>query len=116
MTQITTGFKESFVPVIGIHGDNAFCLSVENQSMAPRFVKGDLIVISPNDKVESGNIAAVEYQKDKKTVKKLCIVNFSEEVILLESVNHKHPPVALVRSKDNFRIIGKAICVYQRYP
>lgn len=116
VTQVTTGFKEIFVPVIGFSGDNMFCLSVENQSMAPRFVKGDLIVISPNEKVESGDIAAVEYQLDGKTFKKIVIANFPDDLVLLESVNHKQTPVALIRSKDKFRIIGKVVCSYQRYP
>ncbi len=93
-----------------------FCLSIENQSMAPRFVKGDLVVISPSEKVESGDIAAVEYQLDGKTVKKIVIVNLPDDLILLESVNYKQTPVALIRSKDRFRIIGKVICSYQRYP
>lgn len=116
VTQVTTGFKEVFVPVIGFRGDNMFCLSVENQSMAPKFVKGDLVVVSPNEKVESGDIAAVEYQLDGKTFKKIVIVNFPDDLVLIESVNHKQTPVALIRSKDRFRIIGKVVCSYQRYP
>lgn len=116
ITQVTTGFKEIFVPVIGFQGESMFCLSIENQSMAPRFVKGDLVVISPSEKVESGDIAAVEYQLDGKTVKKIVIVNLPDDLILLESVNYKQTPVALIRSKDRFRIIGKVICSYQRYP
>lgn len=116
ITQVTTGFKEVFVPVIGFQGENMFCLSIENQTMAPKFVKGDLIVISPNEKVETGDIAAVEYQLDGKTIKKIVIVNLTDDLILLESVNHKQTPVALIKSKDRFRIIGKVVCNYQRYP
>jgi SOS-response transcriptional repressor LexA len=116
VTQTTTGFKEVFIPVIGFIGDNLFCLSVENQTMAPRFVKGDLLVISPNENVASGDLAAVEYSLDEKTFKKIVIVNFSDELILLEAVNHKQVPVALIKTKDKFRIIGKVVCCYQRYP
>ncbi len=116
VAQVTSGFKEIFVPVIGFGGDNMFCVSVENQTMSPRFVKGDLLVVSPNENIESGDIAAVEYLIEGKVLKKISIVNFSEDLILLESVNHKQTPVALIRSKDKFRIIGKVVCCYQRYP
>lgn len=116
IAQVTSGFKEIFVPVIGFYGDNMFCLSVENQIMSPRFVKGDLLVISPNENVESGDIAAVEYQSEGKLIKRIAIVNISDDLILLESVNHKQTPVALIRVKDKFRIVGKVVCCYQKYP
>jgi len=40
-------------------------------------------------------------------------VTYSEDFIVLESVNHKSAPIALVRGKDYFRVIGRVIHRYQ---
>ena len=37
------------------------------------------------------------------------------DFIVLEAVNHKNPPIALVRGKDHFRIIGRVIQRHQRF-
>ena len=81
--------------------------------MAPNFIKGDLLVISPEAWVRSGDIAAVEFGNDAPQ-RGIMQVNYMEEFVVLESVNHKAAPVALVRGKDNFRVIGKVIYRYQR--
>jgi phage repressor protein C with HTH and peptisase S24 domain len=36
-------------------------------------------------------------------------VTYTEDFIVLESVNHKESPVALIRGKDHFRIIGRVV-------
>jgi hypothetical protein len=42
-------------------------------------------------------------------------VTYTEDFIVLESVNHKQPPIALVRGKDHFRIIGRIIQRSQKF-
>ena len=81
--------------------------------MAPRFVKGDMLVISPEVWTRSGDIVAVEYGQDT-PIKAVMQVNYMDDFVVLESVNHKKAPIALVRGKDNFRIIGKVVYCYQR--
>lgn len=115
ISQVRSGFKDVFVPVMGINNENAFCLMVENQLMAPRFVKGDYLIISPSDKVESGDMAAVEYLFEGKTVKKIAIVSFTEDLIVIESVNYKTPTIALRKTRDSFRIIGRVMSFCQQY-
>ncbi len=83
-------------------------MCVENNAMAPTFVKGDYLIISPEIWTRSGDIAAVEYGNDT-PVKAVMQVTYTEDFIVLESVNHKQPPIALVRGKDHFRIIGRVI-------
>jgi len=112
--QITSGYKEMYVPVVGIDGEDLFCFVVENQLLSPRFMKGDCLVIVPTTNVNSGDMVAVEYRKDK-TYKQIMTVSFSENLIMLEYVNYKQPPVALVKNRDYCRIIGKVACVYQKY-
>lgn len=112
--QITTGYKESFVPIIDLEGSDIFCLIVENQSMAPRFMKGDCLFIVPGVAVKTGDLVAVEYKTDK-VYKQIMSISFSENLVVLESVNHKQSPIALVRNRNYCRIIGKVSYVYQKY-
>jgi SOS-response transcriptional repressor LexA len=111
--QVTTGYKDVFVPVFNSTDESMFCFCVENNSMAPNFVKGDYLIVSPEVWTRSGDIAAVEYGNDAAT-KAIMQVTYADDFIVLESVNHKTPPVALVRGKDHFRVIGKVIYRYQR--
>lgn len=112
--QVTSGYKEMFVPVLGIDGEDFFCLVVENQSMSPRFMKGDCLIVSPTAEVISGDLVAVEYKADK-TYKQVMMISFSENLIMLEFVNHKQAPIALVKNRDYCRIIGKIVSVYQKH-
>ena len=111
--QITTGFKDVFVPVLNASDGSMFALSVENNLMAPTFVKGDSLIVSPEIWTRSGDIAAVEYGNDT-PVKAIMQVTYTEDFIVLESVNHKQSPIALVRGKDHFRIIGRIVQRYQK--
>jgi phage repressor protein C with HTH and peptisase S24 domain len=111
--QTTTGYKDLFVPVFNSKDDSIFCLSLENNSMAPRFVKGDYLIVSPEAWVRSGDVAAIEYGNDT-PVKAIMQITYMDDFIVLESVNHKQAPVALIRGKDHFRVIGKVIHRYQK--
>lgn len=113
LMQVTTGHKDVFVPVANSIDENMFCLHVESNAMAPNFVKGDYLIISPETWTRSGDIAAVEYGNEH-LIKAIMQVNYMEEFVVLESVNHKASPIALVRGKDHFRVIGKMIYRYQR--
>ncbi len=113
LTQVTTGYKDIFVPVFNSSDEAMFCLCIESNAMAPNFVKGDYLIISPEMWTRSGDVAAVEYGNDNQT-KAVMQVTYMEDFIVLESVNHKTPPVALIRGKDNFRVIGKVMYRYQR--
>jgi SOS-response transcriptional repressor LexA len=108
LMQITTGYKDVFVPVLNSADAAIFALCIENNGMAPHFVKGDCLIVSPEVWTRSGDIAAVEYGNDT-PVKAIMQVTYTEDFIVLESVNHKQPPIALVRGKDHFRIIGRVI-------
>lgn len=113
LTQVTTGYKDIFLPVFNSTDDGMFALCVESNNMAPNFVKGDYLIVSPETWTRSGDTAAVEYGNDA-PIKAIVQVTYMEDFIVLESVNHKSSPVALIRGKDNFRVIGKVIHRYQR--
>ena len=114
LMQVTTGYKDVFVPVLNSADNSIFALCIENNMMAPHFVKGDYLIISPEVWVRSGDIAAVEYGNDT-PVKSIMQVTYTEDFIVLEAVNHKQPPIALVRGKDHFRIIGRVIQRIQKF-
>ena len=108
LMQITTGFKEIFVPVLNTTDNAMFALAIDNNNLVPTFTKGDFLIISPEMWTRSGDIGAVEYGNET-PVKSIMRVTYTEEFIVLESVNHKEAPVALVRGKDHFRIIGRVV-------
>ncbi|MBT3903922.1 helix-turn-helix transcriptional regulator [bacterium] len=114
LAQITSGFKDVFVPALNSSDQNMFALSLQNNQLAPVFVKGDLLIISPEVWTHSGDIAAVEYGNET-PVKAIMQVTYTDDFIVLESVNHKQSPIALVRSKDHFRIIGRIVQRQQRF-
>ncbi len=113
LMQITTGYKDIFIPVLNTSDNGMFAVCIENNLMAPTFVKGDFLIVSPEVWTRSGDIAAVEYGNET-IVKGIMQVTYTEDFIVLESVNHKAAPIALVRGKDHFRIIGRVIERQQR--
>ena len=113
LMQVASGNNDKFVPVIDSQDETVFALEVQDNSMSPKFVKGDLLIISPAIWTKSGDIVAVEYGQESKT-REIMQVNYMDDFVVLESVNHKNAPKALVRGKDSFRIIGKVIYRYQK--
>ncbi|MCB9493705.1 MAG: helix-turn-helix transcriptional regulator [Epsilonproteobacteria bacterium] len=115
VAQASSSSSTKFVPVMSAeHQEQGmFCLEVDNADMMPTFNKGDMLVIAPNEWTNSGDIVAVEYGNEN-PVREIRQVNFMDDFLMLESVNHKTSPIALVRGKDNFRIIGKVIFRYQK--
>ena len=73
-------------------------LAIDNNLMAPTFIKGDILIISPEVWTRSGDIAAVEYGNDA-PVKAIMQITYTEDFIVLEAVNHKNPPIALFAEK-----------------
>lgn len=112
--QVDTGFTDQFVAVFNLDDEDVFCYQVKDNSMSPRFFEGDKLIISPKVWTRSGDIIAVEYLSQNELVKGIFLVNYVDDFIVLESVNHKNPPVALVRAKDSFKIIGKVVWRYQK--
>ncbi len=108
LVQVTTGHKEEFIPVLNSSDGSMFALAIENNLMAPTFVKGDYLIVSPETWARSGDIAAVEYGNET-PMRIITRVAYTDDFIVLESINQKNPPIALIRGKDHFRIIGRVI-------
>lgn len=113
LMQVTTGYKDIFIPILNTTDNSMFALCVESNLMTPTFVKGDFLIISPEVWTRSGDVAAVEYGNDA-PIKAVMQVTYTEDFVVLESVNHKSAPIALVRGKDHFRVIGRIIECHRR--
>lgn len=110
---MTTGHKDIFIPILNATDHSMFALYVDSNLMAPTFVKGDYLIVSPEVWTRSSDIAAVEYGNDV-TTKAIMQVTYTDDFIVLEAVSHKQPPIALIRGKDHFRIIGRVIQRHQK--
>ena len=108
LIQTTTGHKDEFVPVLNNTDNAMFALIIDNILMALTFVKGDHLIISPETWARSGDIAAVEYGNET-PMRIITRVAYTDDFIVLESINQKSAPIALIRGKDHFRIIGRVI-------
>ncbi|MCL5436816.1 MAG: XRE family transcriptional regulator [Candidatus Dependentiae bacterium] len=114
MLQMTSGCRDLFVPVIN-HADAAmFALKLNDNHLAPIFEKNDLLIVSPEVSPRSGDIAVIEYG-NMVHIKAVVKLTYTDDFIVLESVNAKQAPIALVRNKDYFRIIGRVIERHQSF-
>mgnify|MGYP006412016037 CR=1 FL=1 len=111
--QVTTGYKDVFVPIFNNKDDSMFCFCVENNLMSPKYLKSDYLIISPEAWTRSGDVAAVEYGNANPT-KDIMQITYMDEFIVLEPANTKQAPVALIKGKDHFRVIGKVVMRQQK--
>lgn len=113
--QIDSGFENQFVATFNVEDSDVFCLQIKDNSMAPRFLEGDQLIVSPQVWTRSGDIVAVEYSSQTgEMAKGIFQVNYMDDFVILESVNRKNLPIALIKGKDNFKIIGKVVWRYQK--
>jgi SOS-response transcriptional repressor LexA len=108
LIQTTTGHQEEFVSVLNSTDGSMFALVIDNNLMSPTFVKGDYLIVSPETWARSGDIAAVEYGNET-PMRIITRVAYTDDFIVLESINQKTAPIPLIRGKDHFRIIGRVI-------
>jgi SOS-response transcriptional repressor LexA len=114
LIQTTTGHANEFVPFFNNNDNNIFAYHIDNNLMSPIFTKGDVLIISPETWARSGDIAAVEYGNDT-LIRSIVRVAYTENFVVLESINQKNPPVALIRGNDHFRIIGRVVQRLQNF-
>lgn len=87
LMQLTTGFKDVFVPVLNTNDAAMFAMALSSNQLAPAFDKGDLLIVSPDVWTRSGDMAAVEFGNET-PVKAIMQVTYTDDFIVLESVNH----------------------------
>ena len=86
---------ERYVTVDSVNDPNAFALVVRGNSMSPKIENGDIVVISPQREVKTGDICVVRIN-DEDTLKK---VKIEESYVHLIPLNTSFEPVT-VRKRD----------------
>lgn len=87
-------------------GPHAFALRVEGDSMAPRFLPGDIIVVDPDVTCDNGCFCVVNVNGEA-TFK---VFHDRPGVIVLEPLNKKHPDIVIHKDREvDFRIVGKVV-------
>jgi SOS-response transcriptional repressor LexA len=114
LTQVITGCKDVFVPVVGVSDPDMFCVRVDNSNLKPRFTKGDYLIVSPASEIVTGDVVAVEYGDPGRVMRTFMQVAFVESFVILEALRHKQAPVAIAKNKDTYRFIGKVVMRYQK--
>lgn len=114
VTQLTTGCKDVFVPVVGYEDPDLFCVKLDSSTMRPEFCKGDYLIVSPAAEVASGDLVAVEFGEQGRQLRQFMYISYADGFVILETPGHRHSPVALAKGKDSYRVIGKVVLRYQK--
>lgn len=93
-----------------VNDPNAFFLRAEGDCMSPEIKKGDLLLISPNDKVENGDIGIVANNKGEKEVRR---ITFGPDQVILTAENPIYPVIIWMK-KDKPKIIGRVKEIIRR--
>lgn len=107
------------IPEEWIKGDspeNYIVLAVKGESNYPELRPGsDRLLIHLTPSVESGSLAAVIYDTDYATVKRV-IYKKGEDFLELHSLNPNFPPVRIEGSDlDRCRVIGEVVRLIRKY-
>lgn len=97
------GFVDPVIAGVS-EGDQVFYLRVKGDSMEPKYLPGDLVLIRRQDSVGEGEVAAVLVGGEEATLKK--VYHLGHEVLLC-STNPKYEPLKVPVSEVT--IIGKAL-------
>jgi len=93
-----------------INDPNAFFLRAEGDCMAPYIIKGDLLLIAPNDRVKSGEVAVVVNSKGEKEVRRITI---RKDQFILTPDNPAYPTIVW-EAKDKPKLIGRVKEIIRR--
>ncbi len=101
--------------IIGEHtGDpNLFALKIKGESMAPLFIPGDIILVSPNTQPQNNALVVVKLKWEQEATFRV----YTESVsgIMLRPLNDNYPSVFIDPSDaDNIKILGVVIEMRRR--
>jgi SOS-response transcriptional repressor LexA len=91
---------------IKVVSPNTFALRVEGESMMPRFMPGDIIVVDPEIKCDNGTPCVI-WLNGEVTFK---LFWETDTEVRLEPTNDKYPATVIKKdSRVDFRVIGKIV-------
>ena len=113
------GFTGFTFPAFNMSGKASFGLRIKEDVYEPFLQVDDMLVFSPEVWSKTGDLVATEFysKKEEKLIIALARVNYLDDFVLIECIHkkYKNEPLALIRGKDHFRVIGKVIARYQKY-
>ena len=92
-----------------IKDDNVFGLEINGDSMSPRILKGDIVIVREQNDAESGDVVIVTINGDEATCKRL--MKYADGISLI-SFNPAYEPMTFSNKEIEekpVRIIGKVI-------
>ena len=92
----------------GAEGEEFFALKVRGDSMEPRFMEGDVVIVRRQDDAETGDVV-VALTGDDATIKQL---RKREDGVLLVPFNRAYEPLFFTRAEAEslpLRILGKVV-------
>ena len=97
----------------GYSGEDFFVLRVKGNSMAPKILNGDKVLVLRTQDVESGCIAVVLYDGDEATVKKISYEPGCDYIDLLP-INNKYEPMRIKgEALAECHILGQVVSLYR---
>lgn len=100
---------EEIEPSMALNGDY-FGLQVRGDSMMPRFVEGDVVIVRQQDDAECGDIVIALVNGDEVTIKKL--IKYDDKGIALVPLNPAYQPMRFSEKEiisKPVNIIGKVV-------
>ncbi len=89
------GFKKIHRPE-WVKDENAYAVLVDGDSMEPAIEKGCIAIAAPGHEIQTGNKVIARLNTEEVMLKK---VRLQGDLIILESLNQKYPPIALKKKE-----------------
>lgn len=97
----------------GYSREDFFVLRVKGNSMAPKILNGDKVLVLRTQEVDSGCIAVVLYDGDEATVKKISYEPGCDYIDLLP-INNKYEPMRIKgEALAECHILGQVVSLYR---
>lgn len=94
-----------------VKGENIFAVKVKGDSMEPEFTEGDIIILDPHVKPNTGDYVIVRNDEGEATLKQLKQYGKTR---ILHPLNPKYPEIEL-SEKHQYVIVGKVVEKKKRY-
>lgn len=94
------------------HSRRAFALRIENVSMTPDFVAGDIIFIDPQREARSGSFVVAQNHQDKKLVFRQLHIEGSDRY--LQALN-PHWPSPIIHMGEDWCLLATVLCKVVEY-
>lgn len=101
------GDAEMWLQVSANYGLRSYGLRVRGESMLPRFREGEIIIVDPDARTDSGNYVIARKDGSKEVTFKQLVIE--GEAVYLKPLNPQWPD-PIIKIDDDWNICGKVVC------